>query len=468
MNRRTLFTVVGGIIILVLLGASLYFFLRQPSTPGGPGLFPGISDPIDIIPTEPGMDVNIELLLATDQSLPRLYRLHGTPVAGIGFHETGSGDTYSIIARYIEQALGHIYDTDLYTYREGRILNETRSKISEALWGRNGQSVVIRSLENVNNDIISSKILNIVPQTSLPGSFLSEEILLPNFIPFMDIAGDGSDAVFYLQSSISQARGLTINTRGAGTTQVFSESFTEWLPQFPNARLVTLTTRPSAGVPGFLYFLDPVTRNLRKVLSDVPALTTLTNTQGTWVLYGSTPATQMELFAYNVQRGESVQIPLATLPEKCVWARAEANTVYCAVPNPPQSGILPDRWYQGVIAFSDELWKVDVTTGATSLVLTPVGASFDMTNLSISSDDTYIVFVDKETGFPWVFRTTVVDPGLSRRLAAQEQQRAAQEAALLEDTPSTPELPPEITQPTQPLQGATIADPLIEDLQQIR
>ena len=55
---------------------------------------------------------------------------------------------------------------------------------------------------------------------------------------------------------------------------------------------------------------------------------------------------------------------LETLPEKCVWSKADASIFYCAVPeNIPADNIYPDVWYQGLMSFSDAIWKVNIKTG---------------------------------------------------------------------------------------------------------
>ena len=77
------------------------------------------------------------------------------------------------------------------------------------------------------------------------GLIQTEEILLPDYIPFMAVAGDESDKLFYLENSAVSAMGTTATFKNTSPSNIFKSSFTEWIPQFPNQKLVTLTTKPS-------------------------------------------------------------------------------------------------------------------------------------------------------------------------------------------------------------------------------
>ena len=423
MDRRTLIIILT-VVIVILLGVGIYLYSKNPSAAPTTGdLFPGGSNPAVVPAGEGEEEVNIRFTPGSGQALPRLYRLHNTPVSGIASFETGKGSDHNISARYIERGLGHIYETVLSTYAENRIVNETRSKISEALWGRSGQSVVIRSLDENNSEIIKTRIINLgstttsfSDATSTPtqeGFINTEEILLPDYIPFTAVAEDGSDRIFYLENSTVSAVGTTVSFKNASPASVFKSSFTEWIPQFPNQKLVTLTTKASGEVPGHFFFLDPKTKSVTKILSNVNGLTTLTSRDGKSVLYSESKDQGLILSVYDTVNKEIRSVSLQTLPEKCAWSVKSPEIAYCAVPKTLSSSLYPDRWYQGVLSFSDDLWVVDTRTTITKRLLNPeaLGVSnLDMTNLTLSSGDEYLLFMDKNTGKPWVYRLTEEAP----------------------------------------------------------
>jgi hypothetical protein len=425
MNRKTL-TIIALVIILILMGVGAYFFYfkKTPTTQVPTGAFPGEGLPITSTPGVGISEGEGEVFVPGGAApLPRLYELHKLPVAGAGFTETKDkkGFVTSIATRYIERGLGHIYETPLATYTESRIVNETRSRLSEALWGNSGRSVVVRYFDE-NAAAIKTQILNISAMTTPAGQgtsteatngFLNvEEISLPDYIPFMAVAEDGADKLFYLENGDSSSIGSLSTLKNTGVGNIFASSVTEWLPQFPNQKLVTLTTKPSSKVLGHLYFVDTKTKALTKVLSGINGLTTLTSRDGNTVLYAEIKNGAPELAVYDVVKKEIRHLAPQTLPEKCAWS-AKNVVIYCAVPQTLPKAEYPDQWYQGLLSFSDDIWKIDTKTGAAEKVLTLSeyrASSLDMINLTLSSDDTYLLFMNKVTGTPWIFRTAAELP----------------------------------------------------------
>jgi hypothetical protein len=84
---------------------------------------------------------------------------------------------------------------------------------------------------------------------------------------------------------------------------------------------------------------------------------------------------------------------LNTWADKCTFA---SNTeIYCAVPTDLETGA-------GLVRSladdnSDELYKIDLSTGAKTLIATPEG-SFNMENLIVSNNQDQLTFSDKGTG----------------------------------------------------------------------
>ncbi len=418
MNKKT--TIILIVILLSILGGSAYWYYTNKSVeivpvsdfPGASGTRAGVSDPI----YEGGTyEEDVTFVPGSGVSLPRLYELHKAPVAGAGFFETKNkkGLVTDTTVRYIERGLGHIYETELGTYSESRIVNETRSQIGEALWGNNGKSVVVRFVDDSEDGAIKTRILNIgsspvsfargTSTESIPTNFLkTEEVYLPDFISFMSITEDGADKLFYLVGG----SGSTVTFKDTGVSKIFSSAFTEWLPQFPNQKLVTLTTKPSANIPGHMFFLNTGTKAVTKILGNIKGLTTLTSRDGKLVLYSETKGSVPELSVYDTTKNEFRYLYLQTLPEKCTWSLKKTNIVYCAVPQTIPSAIYPDQWYQGLVSFSDDIWEIDANTLITRKIMTPrtLGAPvLDMINLSISSDSMYLIFMNKISGTPWLY-----------------------------------------------------------------
>ena len=405
-KNKKLIIALGGIVALLLVGFGLYFYFKKGSL-DQTGVFPGPATGLEQTPGEGEGETNVPFTPGSNKPLPRLYQLHKIPVSGVAFFEAGKDSTLTQTARYIERSVGHIYETSVSTYTEQRILNQTRSKNTEALWGNNGRTIALRSLGDGTEESILTTLIDIT-DLSKP-----TESRLPDSIPFMAMAEDGIGGLFYLENGYNLAVGSIATIQGKNATKVFRSSFTEWLPQFPNKNLVTLTTRPSAEVPGYLFFLNPTTKSLDKILSGIQGLTTLTNREGKIVVYSETVDKTPELSLYDPTKKSSKSLPFWTLPEKCTWGIKNTKVIYCAVPKNPASGTYPDSWYQGIVTFSDEIWKFDTETGLSTRLLSledPTTPRLDMQNLTISSDDAYILFMNKVSGAPWLFRIALEAP----------------------------------------------------------
>ncbi|MEK7569072.1 MAG: hypothetical protein AAB497_03085 [Patescibacteria group bacterium] len=423
-RKRNILIIAIAILVLIILGGAYWYFSRKPAPVGPPPEFPGGAGPY----TRPGGEIEPEepeFVPGSGAPLPRLYELHKVPVAGVGFFESGQKADRTVSSRYIERGLGHIFETPLATYVESRISNETHAGLSEALWGNGGKSVVIRSLSDKYGSIaIKSSILNLgstissfarsTSTESIPEFTETEEVLLPDFIPFMATAEDGADKLFYLENGASASAGSVASFKNvASASKIFSSVFTEWLPQFPNQNLVTLASKPSAGIPGHLFFINTKTKALTKPLGGIMGLTTLTSHDGKFILYSEAIAELSTLWVYDTATRAARSLPVRTLPEKCTWSFKNPTLAYCAVPQTLPVARYPDQWYQGTVSFSDTVWTIDTATGRAEKVMTPSdynAPSLDIINPVLSSDDYYLLFMNKVTGTPWVYRTVEVIP----------------------------------------------------------
>ena len=177
-----------------------------------------------------------------------------------------------------------------------------------------------------------------------------------------------------------------------------------WNSLWPNSKIITLTTKPSSGVLGYMYTLDPTTKKLTKTLGVVNGLTTLMSPNGKLVLYSDSG---LSLYVYDVAKGTSSTAGVRTLAEKCVWNK-NSDAVYCAMPKIVESAAYPDARYQGEISFSDEIWKIDVKTGNTTMILDPVavlgGVRTDAIKLALDEKENYLFFVNKKDSYLWQFK----------------------------------------------------------------
>jgi hypothetical protein len=86
-----------------------------------------------------------------------------------------------------------------------------------------------------------------------------------------------------------------------------------------------------------------------------------------------------------------------------VWGKG-SDVLYCAVPKIIEGALYPDAWYQGEVSFGDQIWKIDIKTGKTSLIADPAtatGEEVDGIKLSVDDSENYLFFVNKKDSFLW-------------------------------------------------------------------
>jgi hypothetical protein len=439
MSKRNaiLLIIVLAVVIAVVFG---FMYVRQPqsqTTPstGGTNFFANFfpfgksinttpantTPPTNISRNEPPTSVEFDL---------KLKKVSSFPVAGFGifmkerFKEAGStvspqssGETtgsatkptlpateFAPALRYVNKATGNIYQTFADKIDERKFSSNIVPEVHDAYFGNKGDSVVMRYLKPDNSAIetfvgsLQKEYLGAdsVGTNTVTGSFLPENI------SDLSVSPDALK-VFYIFNIGDTSAGVTYSLQTGAKIQVFDSPFTEWLSFWPNNKMVTVSTKPSANVPGFMYAINPDKKDFNKILGGINGLTTLTSPDGKTVLYGDN---NLSLSIFDISTGVSTLLGVKTLPEKCAWG-AGSDVLYCAVPKYIDNGEYPDSWYQGEVSFSDQIWKIDAKSGNTAVLLDPTSIvgieDMDITKLSLDETQNYLLFVNKKDSYLWEF-----------------------------------------------------------------
>jgi hypothetical protein len=173
----------------------------------------------------------------------------------------------------------------------------------------------------------------------------------------------------------------------------------EWIPQFTNTG-ITMTTKASNVAGGYMYTLQPETKNFKRVLGPINGLTTNTSPDGRIVYYNESDTTGIQTYFYNTTTGKTSPVLYDTLPEKCVWNN-QSTKMYCMIPETVPAGNYPDDWYQGMTQFSDTLYVVDGTTGKADQVgVFP--ESIDGYKLQVDATEKYLYVINRLDDALWV------------------------------------------------------------------
>jgi hypothetical protein len=293
--------------------------------------------------------------------------------------------------RFVARSNGHIYEQYLDTKASGKISNTTIPTIHEAVFAKEGQFIVYRYLNDMD-ETIQSFFGTLGGETS--GGFLPENIesvsTAPSGAQFFYLVPIGNDIAGYLGSFTNSKK-----------TQIFTSAFTEWIPQWAQPNTIFLTTKPSYLFKGSLYAINKKTNAFTKVFGGIKGLTTLASSTGNGILYTNTSNGTPMLGVYNITSHSFSPLGISTITDKCVWSQ-DGITAYCGVPNSIQSGQYPDAWYQGIVTFNDSIVKIDTANLSSITIMdTEEINALDATNLTLSPDEKTLFMINKKDSTLW-------------------------------------------------------------------
>lgn len=300
-----------------------------------------------------------------------------------------------------ERKTGHIYENLASTTNVARISNYTFPGVEEAFFA-DGTSAVARRLGS-DNETISTYYVKLTKEFSTSTDYktnLTDLKVDSNNISFSSV----SKKIFYFLNKTGT--GVIESIDGGVKSVAINTSISEWLPQYVNKDLVTLTTKPSAYFKGYMFSL--ATNGTSKnsyVLGEKYGFNTLMSPDGKKIIYSEIIDNTLETFIYDVKSKSITYLRQATIVDKCVWA-ANSKKVYCAVPQKLYQAPYPDSWYMNSISFSDNIWSVDAESGDFALVIPlqdMVPTAIDAYKMTVSASDSFLLFQDKNTLSLWKY-----------------------------------------------------------------
>lgn len=405
------FTLISAVIV-ALFGGYIYLYISKDApvkeesdrNDGLGSLFP-FGDRSASVPQGVTSSTTVELTKSEVSPIPDLRQLSLVPIAGATSFRNGS----STAIRYMERGTGHIYEAYGESLTQIRISNKTIPKVYEAVWGNNGNSVLMRFLDEEDNIRTFSGEL-VSPKTGLidPSQKNLEGLFLPSNIREIAISPK-QNRMFYLSSDQSEAVGLLSPLRGERPSAILATSFREWSAAWPKENIIALTAKPSGLHPGLMYFLNPETKEITRVLDRIAGLTAIVSADGGNLLYGNSDTRNgsTRLYLYKIKDGSRSELLIKTLPEKCVWSLKDPAIAYCAAPRVLESAVYPDAWYQGKVSFIDTIWRFDSDTETLTRLAdlqALTNQEIDATHLKLSPDDKYLLFTNKNDLTLWVLK----------------------------------------------------------------
>lgn len=442
MSKTKLFIIIILILSLaagVILG--LYFYTNKSTTELTPvnntdkNIFGGVGGVRTDLPkdtTNSTSNQEPETSRPTSTSTPQvppLRMIHSSPVSGFTFITKDIYSTSSILIasssknvgkkqiikpkiigqeekiRFIERGTGYVYETASSSLKNLRISNSTQTRMLESLFDLKGENIIFRGLLK-NSDIIETKLSTLFYQDatstelSLKTKDLEYNILFPAMSPEKD------SLVYYTETKGVESIIKTSKLDGTGTVTIYKSPFREWLLSWPNKDIIVLNTKPSAYANGFAYTINPKTKSFKRLVGEKAGLTTLMSPDGLKVLVGESVDGSIKLSVLDTKNNSTKDLFLKVLPEKCVWSKLEKSVIYCAAGEAITYAPYPDAWYQGLVFFDDNIWKINVETQENKLLVVTkdfIKTGLDIINMNLSKKEDYIIFSNKKDLSLWGF-----------------------------------------------------------------
>tara|TARA_B100000745_G_C20152907_1_gene395204 strand:- start:889 stop:2076 length:1188 start_codon:yes stop_codon:yes gene_type:complete len=393
MNRIAIF--LGIILLFVLLAGGVYFFvLRDTSgTPNNNPSFGSGGSPITI-PEDDNIDFVVDDTPIQEKTI--LTQIHEAPVAGVivrtnEIEVTVGSTTESVrtpVVQYVDKQTGHVFSYDPEENTAERTSNTTFPGIQDVHWFNDPSKVVFRY---VNGDGEIETYLGDLAGGSLNGSYL--DVDLPAVQTF-------NDSLLSVHTTERGSEGFISDNEGRGESLSFESNLLSILvPSFAESFAAVLT-KPVSTLAGALYFYENGSQ--KRILGGINGLTALPNEAGEFVVFSESSDRSYTSALYDRGDDEIKALPLAVLPEKCVWG--DETTLYCMVPEIIPPANYPEHWYQGYISFTDSLWRINAALGtARAIAFFDESGPFDGINLSVDEDEDYLTFINRRDGTLWGF-----------------------------------------------------------------
>ncbi len=401
--RRTL-TITAIVILLAGIGTATYFYFFAPSARLAVGPKTGTDNtaglPVAGQGTLPG-EASTTTAVQAPSPVPisaRLVEISAGPVvpgeAVVDISAQNASSSPDVGVSYIERQSGNVFSYLVQAGTLTRISNRTIPGIEEASWLPDASLAFVRYLSGSDFSTVNTYGL---PSDGSSGFFLPQDLA--------DVSVS-STSVLALASGVNGSSASLMHTDGTGSSVVFTTPLAALRVSFAGKGHYLAFTKPSATLPGDAFIVDGA-GHFSRIAGPLNGLVALASPSGEWVLVSYTLPKGMQTELVNATTGETIQLPIATIADKCTWT-TDSSMIYCGVPmSPPETYAYPDDWYQGAVHFSDRIWKINVSGRYAQLVLDfskETNTPLDAEALSIDPANSVLAFFNKNDGSLWAYK----------------------------------------------------------------
>lgn len=203
----------------------------------------------------------------------------------------------------------------------------------------------------------------------------------------------------------------TLDYLSGETTTIFGSRLNEWRFDWIDRETLLMQTKPASSVTGYLYRQRINSNSHDGTLAPLlegRGLTASVSPDKEYAIYSYYNGRGLVTELYDFETNSTREFLIDTLPaDKCVWSSINSVVVYCASPIDNLLGLYPDRWYQGLKSFDDEIYRINVETETITKIYDPTQSGtgrLDVIDPFLSDEETHLFFTDKRDGYLWAIR----------------------------------------------------------------
>ncbi len=398
---RRLLIILAILIVLIGAGTAVYFtYFNKSATvtvaPGGSTSLPTAGGTTQTQATTTSSMATSTVVASAPMRLVQISTGPVVPGEVVTDSKANATSSTQQMVHYIDRQSGNVYSYAVRTGTLTRTSDRTVPGIQSADWLPNASLAFVRYLSGDTFSTINSYAL---PASSAVnnGFFLPQNL--------SDIAVS-STSLLTLASGVNGSVASLAHTDGSHSSELFTTPLSALDVSFAGKNQYLAYTKPSATLPGDAFIVDSK-GNFSRIAGPLNGLIAKTSPSGKWVLVSYSNNGALSMMLLNVGAMQWIPLPIATIADKCVWTNDESN-IYCGIPtNLPAGYNYPDDWYQGAVAFSDQIWKIDVSSRFAQLVLDfskqSPAISVDAEALALDPLATTLVFINKNDGSLWSY-----------------------------------------------------------------
>lgn len=293
--------------------------------------------------------------------------------------------------KYYLVSNGNVFESNFDGSDARRISSNTLQGLSKIIWSPDKTKVIGIFQEN---DKIKKYLYDYQTRQS---TLLNENIQWLTFSPW------GDKIAYQYYHPLTEDNSISLaNPDGSNWQNIFPTRMKDLIVEWPSLDQISIRTRPSGLSQGSVSLIDSSTGHFKTVLTNFYGLSALWSPLANKILFSSTDSQGKNLKLKIADKNGQIinNLDIVTLPEKCVWGQDE-RALFCAVPRLiPERALLPDDYYKGLFALTDDFYKINLETNQKSLLIRAeeMTKNYDATQLLLDTQEKYLFFVNQKDG----------------------------------------------------------------------